>query len=176
MYKCTNFFICVQEVSPSQSSLQSQNANKSQNAALSQDWITKKLISKSDGDNLKSTQNVENVDKLITSSQVLAINEAFPSTEDVAKQSNIDYVAATYDDNPTFNKVNFASLLLTEEADDDDMNDFLLPTQEDNKVESSNQMDDVVKESTPVPDVGKLPTQNPVEHDAQDFDHFEVSC
>ena len=143
---------------------------------MSQDWITKKLVSKSDDDNLKSAQKVENVDKLFTSSQVLTIKEAFPSTEDVAKQSNIDYVAATYDDNPTFNKVNFASLLLTEEADDDDMNDFLLPTQVDNKVESSIQMDAVGKESNQVPDPGSLPTQNPVEHDAQDFDHFEVSC
>ena len=155
--------------------MQSQKADNSQNAGLSQDWITKRFVSKSD-DNLKSTQNVEKVDKLFTSSQVLAINEAFPSTEDVAKQSNIDYVAATYDDNPTLNKVNFASLLLTEEADDDDMNDFLLPTQENKKVETSTQMDEVVKKSTPVPDPGNLPTPNPAEHDAQDFDHFDVSC
>jgi len=168
-------FICAQEISSSQSSLQSQTADKSQNATLSQDWITKKLVPKSQ-DNLVSTQNVEDVDELFSSSQDNAIDEVFTSTENVSK---VDYVAATYDDVPASEKVNFASLLLTEEAnDDEDVTDFLMPTQEDNRVESSVRYDDVVQESMSILDEGKQLTQsteNPVEHDAQEFDHSVVS-
>ncbi len=149
-----------------------ENNEKSQISASSQGWITKKLVPKPD-DTLKSTQNAANADELFSLSQVRAINEVFTSTDDVEKQANTEYVAATYDDASTVNRVNFASLLATEEADGDDMNDFLLPTQEDNKTESSIQVEE---KSMSVFEAGKPQTPNPMEHDAQDFDNFEVSC